>query len=181
MLCRPAGLPLLVRGYLAFLMLLGSTASIAYGQATNIVATPGGPGGLGTTLGTRQAIRPTLLVGRDREAVPIFHSFNQFSVGAGDVASFVNPGGVSNVISRVIGGSPSNINGTVQALNANLFFLNPSGIIFGPSAHLNVSGSVYFSTAQQLRLSDGGDLYRSTACWAWIQPCPPVHRWRSDF
>lgn len=36
MLCRPAGLPLLVRGYLAFLMLLGSTGSIAYGQATNI-------------------------------------------------------------------------------------------------------------------------------------------------
>ncbi|HNA49185.1 MAG TPA: filamentous hemagglutinin N-terminal domain-containing protein, partial [Nitrospira sp.] len=78
----------------------------------------------------------------------------------------VNPGGVSNVISRVIGGSPSNINGTVQALNANLFFLNPSGIIFGPSAHLNVSGSAYFSTAQQLRLSDGGIFTASTSLLA---------------
>ena len=63
---------------------------------------------------------------------------------------------MSNVISRVIGGSPSNIYGTVQALDANLFFLNPSGIVFGPAAHLNVSGSAYFSTAQQLRLGDNG-------------------------
>ena len=166
MLCRPAGLPLLVRGYLAFLMLLGSTASIAYGQATNIVETPGGPGGLGTTLGTSG--NTTNITGGTRPGggPNLFHSFNQFSVGAGDVASFVNPGGVSNVISRVIGGSPSNINGTVQALNANLFFLNPSGIIFGPSAHLNVSGSAYFSTAQQLRLSDGGIFTASTSLLA---------------
>ncbi|HQV10456.1 MAG TPA: filamentous hemagglutinin N-terminal domain-containing protein [Nitrospira sp.] len=162
MLCRPAGLPLLVRGYLAFLMLLGSTGSIAYGQATNISATPSGPGGLGTTLSTSG--NTTNITGGTRPGggPNLFHSFNQFSVGAGDVASFVNPGGVSNVISRVIGGSPSNINGTVQALNANLFFLNPSGIIFGPSAHLNVSGSAYFSTAQQLRLSDGGIFTAST-------------------
>ncbi len=162
MLCRPAGLPLLVRGYLAFLMLLGSTGSIAYGQATNISATPSGPGGLGTTLSTSG--NTTNIAGGTRPGggPNLFHSFNQFSVGAGDVASFVNPGGVSNVISRVIGGSPSNINGTVQALNANLFFLNPAGIVFGPSAHLNVSGSAYFSTAQQLRLSDGGIFTAST-------------------
>ncbi|MCC6965028.1 MAG: filamentous hemagglutinin N-terminal domain-containing protein [Nitrospira sp.] len=162
MICRPTGLPLLVRGSLAFLMLLGSTGSIAYGQATNISATPSGPGGLGTTLSTSG--NTTNITGGTRPGggPNLFHSFNQFSVGAGDVASFVNPGGVSNVISRVIGGSPSNINGTVQALNANLFFLNPSGIVFGPSAHLNVSGSAYFSTAQQLRLSDGGIFTAST-------------------
>lgn len=52
MLCRPAGSPLLARGLLAFLMLMGSAGSIAYAQSTNIVATPSGPGGLGTTLGT---------------------------------------------------------------------------------------------------------------------------------
>ena len=166
MLCRPAGLPLLVRGYLAFLMLLGSTGSIAYGQATNISATPSGPGGLGTTLSTSG--NTTNIAGGTRPGggPNLFHSFNQFSVGAGDVASFVNPGGVSNVISRVIGGSPSNINGTVQALNANLFFLNPAGIVFGSSAHLNVSGSAYFSTAQQLRLSDGGIFTASTGLLA---------------
>ena len=156
MTCRPAGLPLFIHGLLAFLMLLGHTGSIAYGQATNIVATPSGPGGLGTSLSTSG--NATNITGGTRpgSGPNLFHSFNQFSVGTGDVAAFVNPGGVSNVISRVIGGSPSNINGTVQALNANLFFINPSGIVFGPSASLNVSGSAYFSTAQQLRLSDGG-------------------------
>ncbi|MCW5799484.1 MAG: filamentous hemagglutinin N-terminal domain-containing protein [Nitrospira sp.] len=169
MLCRPAGLPLLVRGYLAFLMLLGSTGSIAYGQGTNISATPSGPGGLGTTLSTSG--NTTNIAGGTRPGggPNLFHSFNQFSVGAGDVAAFVNPGGVSNVISRVIGGSPSNINGTVQALNANLFFLNPAGIVFGPSAHLNVSGSAYFSTAQQLRLSDGGIFTANTGLLAFDQ------------
>jgi filamentous hemagglutinin family protein len=84
----------------------------------------------------------------------IFHSFNQFSVGSGDVAAFINPGGATNVISRVIGGSPSNINGTVQALNWNLFFINPSGVIFGPSAKLNVTGSSYFGTANAILFSD---------------------------
>lgn len=164
--CRPAGLPLMVRGFLASLVLLGSTASLASGQATNIVATPSGPGGLGTTLSTSG--NTTNIAGGTRPGggPNLFHSFNQFSVGAGDVASFVNPGGVSNVISRVIGGSPSNINGTVQALNANLFFLNPAGIVFGPSAHLNVSGSAYFSTAQQLRLSDGGIFTANTGLLA---------------
>jgi filamentous hemagglutinin family protein len=87
-------------------------------------------------------------------------------VGTGDVAAFVNPGGVSNVVSRVIGGSPSNINGTVQALNANLFFINPSGIVFGPTAQLNVSGSAYFSTAQQVRLGDGGIFTANTSLLA---------------
>ena len=166
MLCRPAGLLLLVRGSLAFLMLLAATGSIAYGQATNISATPSGAGGLGTTLSTSG--NTTNIAGGTRPGggPNLFHSFNQFSVGAGDVAAFVNPGGVSNVIGRVIGGSPSNINGTVQALNANLFFINPSGIVFGPNAQLNVSGSAYFSTAQQLRLSDGGIFTANTGLLA---------------
>lgn len=166
MTCRPAGLPLFTYGLLAFLMLLGHTGSIAYGQATNIVATPSGPGGLGTSLSTSG--NTTNITGGTRPGggPNLFHSFNQFSVGTGDVAAFVNPGGVSNVISRVIGGSPSNINGTVQALNANLFFINPAGIVFGPTAHLNVSGSAYFSSAQQVRLSDGGIFTANTGLLA---------------
>lgn len=167
MVCRPAGLPLLlIRGLYAFLMLLGFTWSNAYGQATNIVATPSGPGGLGTTLSTSG--NTTNITGGTRpgSGPNLFHSFNQFSVGTGDVAAFVNPGGVSNVVSRVIGGSPSNINGTVQALNANLFFINPSGIVFGPTAQLNVSGSAYFSTAQQVRLGDGGIFTANTSLLA---------------
>lgn len=156
MMYRCASPSTVAHGLLAFLLSVGCAASIAHAQSTNIVATPPGAGGLGTSLNTSG--NTTNITGGTRPGggPNLFHSFNQFSVGTGDVAAFVNPGGVSNVISRVIGGSPSNIYGTVQALNANLFFLNPSGIVFGPAAHLNVSGSAYFSTAQQLRLGDNG-------------------------
>ena len=156
MTCDCASPSMVTRGLLAFLLSAACAASIAHAQSTNIVATPPGAGGLGTSLST--AGNTTNITGGTRPGggPNLFHSFNQFSVGTGDVAAFVNPGGVSNVISRVIGGSPSNIYGTIQALNANLFFLNPSGIVFGPAAHLNVSGSAYFSTAQQLRLGDNG-------------------------
>jgi filamentous hemagglutinin family protein len=137
--------------------LFGAGATDASAQATNIVPTPGqiGTGGLGTV--ATQSGNTTNITGglRPGNGPNVFHSFNQFSVGQGHTAAFINPGGASRVISRVIGGSPSNINGTIQALGWNLYFMNPSGIIFGPSAHLNVSGSAYFSTAQQLSLGDG--------------------------
>ncbi|MBS0179818.1 MAG: filamentous hemagglutinin N-terminal domain-containing protein [Nitrospira sp.] len=166
MMSHTPRLPMVVGGFLLCLMMVGHSSSQVYGQATNIVATPSGPGGLGTALSTSG--NTTNITGGTRPGggANLFHSFNQFSVGTGDVASFVNPGGVSNIVGRVIGGSPSNINGTVQALNANLFFINPAGIVFGPSAHLNVTGSAFFSTAQQLRLSDGGIFSANTGLLA---------------
>ena len=142
---------------IAGMLLVCLWVSSALAQNTNIVPTPGelGSGGLGTV--ASQAGNTTNITGglRPGEGANVFHSFNQFSVGQGHTAAFVNPGGASRVISRVIGGSPSDINGTIQALGWNLYFMNPSGIIFGPSANLNVTGSAYFSTAPQLRLGDG--------------------------
>ena len=140
-------------GLLGVLLGVGLITSNTSAQTTNIVATPPGPGGLGTSLSTSG--NTTSITGGTRPGggQNLFHSFNQFSVGTGDVAAFVNPG-VQNIIARVMaGGSPSNIYGTIQALNANLYFLNPSGITFGPAAHLNVTFSAYFSTAPQLRLA----------------------------
>lgn len=92
----------------------------------------------------------------------LFHSFGQFSVEAGDVANFRNNTGLptENILSRVTGGNSSNIFGTIQTQgfnnpNLNLYLMNPAGIIFGPNATLNVSGSTHFTTADYLRLSDG--------------------------
>lgn len=94
----------------------------------------------------------------------LFHSLGNFSVGAGDIANFLNTpvnGSLpvtSNILGRVTGGNISQVYGTIQTTgfgNANLFLMNPSGIVLGPGASLNVGGSVSFTTAQYLRLFDG--------------------------
>ena len=62
----------------------------------------------------------------------------------------------SNIFARVIGGQ-SQIDGTIQTVgfgSANLWFMNPSGIIFGPHAQLNVGGSATFTTADTFYLRD---------------------------
>ncbi|HWV47530.1 MAG TPA: filamentous hemagglutinin N-terminal domain-containing protein, partial [Nitrospira sp.] len=90
----------------------------------------------------------------------LFHSFGDFSVGVQDVARFVNDAHLptTNILSRVTGGNPSNIFGEINTTNfpgANLYLINPAGVLFGATATLNVSGSVHVSTADYLRLADG--------------------------
>ena len=88
----------------------------------------------------------------------LFHSFGLFSVGEGDTASFNGPAGIANILSRVTGGLRSDIYGTLKSTiaGANLFLFNPYGVVFGPNARLNVTGSFHVSTADYLQLG-GGD------------------------
>jgi filamentous hemagglutinin family protein len=87
----------------------------------------------------------------------LFHSFKEFNVGENRGAYFSNPDGITNIISRVTGGSASNIHGTLGVLgSANLFFINPSGIIFGRSARLDVGGSFIGSTASSIQFGEQG-------------------------
>jgi filamentous hemagglutinin family protein len=87
----------------------------------------------------------------------LFHSFDRFSVGTNDTASFSGPTGIANILSRVTGGQQSIIDGQLQSTipGANLYLLNPSGVLFGPNASLDVSGSFHVSTADSLRFADG--------------------------
>jgi filamentous hemagglutinin family protein len=87
----------------------------------------------------------------------LFHSFGEFNVPTGGSATFSGPPAITNILGRVTGGQPSAIDGTLRSEipGANLYLLNPSGVLFGPNASLNVSGSFHVSTADYLRFTDG--------------------------
>jgi len=86
----------------------------------------------------------------------LFHSFQDFNVNSGQGAYFANPNGITNILTRVTGKNPSNIFGVLGVIgSANLFFLNPNGIIFGPHASLKLNGSFLATTASSINMSDG--------------------------
>ncbi|MHC5938357.1 two-partner secretion domain-containing protein [Nostoc sp.] len=85
----------------------------------------------------------------------LFHSFQEFNVGELQRVYFANPTGISNILTRVTGRNVSNILGTLGVDgSANLFFLNPNGIIFGQNARLDVSGSFVATTANSFVFGD---------------------------
>lgn len=88
----------------------------------------------------------------------LFHSFQNFNLQNHESATFSGASSVQNVISRVTGGNPSIIDGIIRSTipNADMYFLNPDGIIFGENVKLDVQGSFNASTADYLRLQDGG-------------------------
>jgi filamentous hemagglutinin family protein len=115
---------------------------------------PVGPGtipGVGTT-----TYHITDSLGK-RAGQNLFHSFSSFNVWAGESATFTGSSGIQNIVSRVTGGNYSTIDGTLRSTiqGANLYFLNPWGVVFGPNASLDVKGSFHVSTADYLRFEDG--------------------------
>jgi len=86
----------------------------------------------------------------------LFHSFDKFNIDTNETAAFSGPDSVQNIISRVTGGE-STINGTISSdiPSANLWLINPEGILFGDNAALNIQGSFHASTADYIKLRDG--------------------------
>ena len=87
----------------------------------------------------------------------LFHSFNQFNLSSNESANFSGPGNIQNIISRVTGGQ-SFIDGTISSSinGANLFLLNPSGVLFGANASVDITGSFYVSSAHYMNLGNQG-------------------------
>ena len=97
-----------------------------------------------------------VIEGGAQRGTNLFHSFKEFNVDNGRGAYFNNPTGIENIFSRVTGTNPSEISGTLGVLgNADLFFINPQGIIFGENARLDLSGSFIGSTANKVNFADG--------------------------
>ncbi|MGB3640271.1 MAG: filamentous hemagglutinin N-terminal domain-containing protein, partial [Rivularia sp. (in: cyanobacteria)] len=86
----------------------------------------------------------------------LFHSFKEFNIDSGKSVYFSNPTAIENILTRVTGKNPSNIFGKLGVLgNANLFLLNPNGIIFGKGASLDISGSFSATTSPSILFDNG--------------------------
>ncbi|MBX3335887.1 MAG: filamentous hemagglutinin N-terminal domain-containing protein, partial [Nitrospira sp.] len=143
---------------IAFVVFCATVAAVS-GRAE----TPMTPSGLGTQVELSPAPPAGStqydITGGTRAGANLFHSFGVFDVPTNTVANFLNDSGLatSNILGRVTGGTASSILGTIQTTgfgDANLFLMNPSGIVFGPSASLNVGGSVTFTTANYVRFGE---------------------------
>ncbi|ABW29936.1 beta strand repeat-containing protein [Acaryochloris marina] len=120
--------------------------------------------------------RPASLIqgGAVRNSTTVFHSFERFDIPKNQAIFFDNPSAIRTIISRVTGNNPSQILGTLGLWNniagtvgnADLFFINPRGIAFGPQSSLDLNGSFLASTATSINF--GKEYQFST-----INPAPP--------
>jgi filamentous hemagglutinin family protein len=91
-----------------------------------------------------------------RSGANLFYSFGQFQLYQGETANFTSASAVSNVFCRVTA-APCSIDGTLECSipNANFYLVDSQGIIFGPGAQLNISGSFTVTTADEIKFADG--------------------------
>lgn len=166
--CRHDRMRVAVRLFLFGAVLLScvSRADVTSSGLGTVVNQPGA-GAFDITGGTRPDNGPNL-----------FHSFGDFSLDVSQSANFLNDSGLAtnNIISRVTGGNPSNIFGTIDTTDfggANLFLMNPAGILFGPSAQLNVGGSFHATTADYIKLGNDGIFPADPAQASTLTVSPP--------
>ena len=70
--------------------------------------------------------------------------WKDFSIGANATVNFNGPSTGFNTLNYVNGGNLSQIYGTINATNGNIYIVNPAGVQIGNSAQINV-GSLYVS------------------------------------
>ena len=146
--------------FLGYLLAISLTCT-PLAWAFNGIATDGSMGpaqvlsapGVSTSVNIPQSLGTT--VGNN-----LFHSFSTFNIETGQTVTFQEniTNSLTNVISRVTGGSVSNLDGMLRSTpngKADFYFINPAGVVFGANAQLDVAGAVHISTADQLNFQDG--------------------------
>lgn len=111
-----------------------------------------------------------------RRAGPnLFHSFSDFSIAREQSATFSGPGGIERVVGRVTGPEISRIDGLLRSTlpDAELFLLNPNGVLFGPDARVDLRGALHVSSADYLRFSDGSRFVSRLGGEPLISAAPP--------
>jgi filamentous hemagglutinin family protein len=145
-----------VQFLISAVLFLGVGWGVGLAQVTTSITSDGT---MGTTVTPAGSVYTITGGTRPGAGTNLFHSFGDFSVATGNTANFFNDTGLptTNILSRVTGGNPSNIFGTIMTTDfggANLWLINPAGVIFGPTASLDVGGSFHASTADYIRFSD---------------------------
>ena len=149
----------------------GGLLSVSHAQVTS--------SGLGTAVDQPVAGTYNITGGtRPAAGTNLFHSFGNFSLNVAESANFLNNSGLatSNILARVTAGNPSNIFGIINTLDfggANLFLMNPAGIIFGPTARLDVGGSFHATTADYIKLGNDGIFFADPAQATVLTTSPP--------
>jgi filamentous hemagglutinin family protein len=141
----------------SFLMkfyLLLALSAIAYWSLGDRALAQGIVGNGGTQVqGNGQQFEIT---GGVRSGQNLFQSFDRFGLKSGEIANFQTPADITNLLTRVTGGIASVIDGRLQITgsNANFYFLNPAGVLFGPNASLNLPASFTVTAGHGIRLGD---------------------------
>jgi filamentous hemagglutinin family protein len=105
---------------------------------------------------TVRGLPATLIEGGAIRGRNLFQSFREFNVSDGQRVYFANPVGIDSILSRVTGSNPSRIFGLLGVDGAaNLFLMNPNGILFGANARLDIAGSFVATTADRLTFENG--------------------------
>lgn len=86
----------------------------------------------------------------------LFHSFSRFDLASNETAVYQGDPGIRNLVTTITG-DRSTINGRISSEipGADLFLINPNGIVFGENATVDLSGALTVSTADELIFSDG--------------------------
>ncbi|MCB2060737.1 MAG: filamentous hemagglutinin N-terminal domain-containing protein [Novosphingobium sp.] len=144
----------------ALALALATAAAMPAGAQTVITADAGNGFDAGTVIsmaGNEATISGGTLAGGN-----LFHSFERFDLAQGDIAQWVrgapDAASIVNVVNRVTGGDPSDIDGTLRVADmpgAAFWFLNPAGVVLGQGASIDVPGAAYFSTGHVLSFADG--------------------------